>query len=254
MNGGLSILVGLLQRIGRNTFIFRIDDRTIRVRFATVEGFRTFYGLVEDGVVAAENLDATYLLAPDSADAIVDVGAHYGMYTVPFGLLNPELPLYAFEPDEHNRTVLTDHLARNELDAVVLEAVVSDHDGEISFYTRPDAGSQGHSTTSLGRGSRMVRRSATALSRFLETAAIRRPYLKIDAEGEEYRIARDLIEADLETFWALVEVHPDKLDVSTDAIRELFAERGFAFEEVTDDRADGPNDRPIYFVHEVSGD
>lgn len=246
---GLSLVVRFLGAVDRNYFTFEVGDERFRVFFSTPEGFRTFYGMIDGEIFATEHIPLEYLAAPDAADAIIDIGAHFGAYSVLLGLLNPGVPVYSFEPDAYNRQVLRENLRLNGIDATVVDKVVSDKSGSITFYRRPGQGSQGHSTqASTTEGVTEVEMDCVSLSDFCAQHGIERPYLKIDAEGEEYNIAKDLVSAPLEAFWALVEIHPSKLDVSPDEIRRVFEEAGYRYEFVAETEPDHHAPRPAYFV------
>jgi FkbM family methyltransferase len=168
-------------------------------------------------------------------DAFVDVGAHFGVYSIAMAALN-DAPTHIFEPNERNQVKIQRNLNANSLDATIHGEVVTDHDGTVTFYesfeipknANPNYGDTiGHSTASEFANSeshRAIEKNAISLATFLNEQGYSDPFLKIDPEGEELNIIQDLFDnTSLDTVRGLVELHPDKIDEGSafDVLRRL---------------------------------
>jgi len=133
--------------------------------------------------------------SPTPRPRILDCGANIGTAVLFFKALYPDADILAFEPDATTYARLIQTIEVNALQSVQAEcAAVSDKDGTITFYSSgSDSGSLISSVVpswggDLGHEVRAVRLAAR----------IREPidFLKLDVEGAEYDVVRDLIETD----------------------------------------------------------
>jgi FkbM family methyltransferase len=122
---------------------------------------------------------------------IVDCGSNIGMALLFFKALYPRAAITAFEPENATFQRLRGNVERNMLSEVTLiNAAVGEKTGRLVLYSGGDEGSL---TTSVdpswgGREAREVR--SVALSSLLEKPV---DFLKLDVEGVEYGVVRDLI-------------------------------------------------------------
>lgn len=130
---------------------------------------------------------------------ILDCGANVGMATLYFLWRYPRAEVHAFEPDAATFSLLQRNITVNGLNAArAHQAAVSDRDGQIAFYR--DDSDPGHPMMSTMPG-RMRGTDATvesvALSSFLERELPEREidFLKLDIEGAEDAVLRDLAES-----------------------------------------------------------
>lgn len=128
---------------------------------------------------AAQTRAFERLVSP--GDAVLDLGAHLGYYTLLASLLVGRAGrVFAFEPNPLNAWFLRRHAGLNACrNVVVEEAAVLDRCGEIGF--QPGSGSgTGHVSDS---GSVRVR--ALRLDDFVQRHDLRPSIIKIDVEGAE---------------------------------------------------------------------
>ena len=126
---------------------------------------------------------------------IVDCGANIGMAVLFFKTFRPDAEVIAFEPDPITFARLVRTVEVNGLRDVRLEnAAVGDTEGIVAFY-----GSQSNSggmiasvDPSWGGDARQEVRSVR-LSRWIQEPI---DFLKLDVEGAEYGVVRDLIDTD----------------------------------------------------------
>ena len=114
---------------------------------------------------------------------IIDAGAHIGIATLRFKQLYPDAQITCFEPDSASLTMLHRNIDINSLENVeVIQAALSDKDGEAGFHTdgadgsRVDPGASGKCRT-------------VRLSRFLNSPV---DMLKLNVEGAEFDVLNEL--------------------------------------------------------------
>jgi FkbM family methyltransferase len=123
---------------------------------------------------------------------IVDCGANIGMSVVFFKALYPEADIVAFEPDAGAFTLLRRAIDTNRLRRVSAEqAAVTETGGTVAFYTNSadPASIVGSIDPSWSGGTREDVRAVRLSERI--TAPV--DFLKLDIEGAEYGVIRDLV-------------------------------------------------------------
>ena len=126
-------------------------------------------------------------------DIIVDVGAHWGYFTLLAATLCTETGrVYAFEPHPKNFAMLTRNIAANHLSNVMtVQSAVSNCDGSTQMFEA--RGSMGHSVNPLpqewrvldGATPRAIPVSTVKLDNFFVNNLIQPRLIKIDIEGAE---------------------------------------------------------------------
>jgi FkbM family methyltransferase len=162
----------------------------------------------------------------EGATRIFDVGANAGAASLYFHALYPDATIYAFEPNPALFTKLAGNIDTTSA-IVALPYALSDHDGEVAFYTHP---------TSTLAGTTLIRKEATPITvpaRRLSTAARELcggevDIVKFDIEGGE----RDLFSSPEDRAVATLvigEVHLDLLGLSEESFANLFPEFSGSF-------------------------
>jgi FkbM family methyltransferase len=171
-------------------------------------------------------VNAEYAFDSDSPHPrIVDCGANLGLSVVFFKALYPHADVLAFEPDPVTYARLRRTVEANRLESVVTEeAAVTEHGGRVQLYR--DASDLGSIAASVdprwnGGAGREVR--SVRLSDHI-TGTV--DFLKIDIEGAEYGVVRNLVQTGAlrSVRAAAIEYHhvagmPDALQEMTDALR-----------------------------------
>ena len=176
-------------------------------------------------------VNAAYLFdSPNPRPRILDCGANIGMAVLFFKAFRPDAEVVAFEPNPMAFARLVRTIDVNRLRGVQAENVaVADKDGTIALYSSPsDPGSlTGSIDPAWGGGAgREVR--AVRLS-----ARIREPidFLKLDVEGAEYDVIRDLIDTDAIRWVREAAIEYHELDTKQDAVpRMMTALQAVGFE------------------------
>jgi FkbM family methyltransferase len=172
-------LVKLLRRrlCRENIFGFRVhffDYTTFRFLFSEVF-------LDED----------YYFHTTSTCPFVIDCGANIGMALLYFKLLHPQARVVAFEPDEPTFRALEQNVHENRLqDVTLVNAALSDKDGEIEFFSdpaKPGAVNMSTKPARMSTQSRMVK--AVRLSNYINEDF---DFLKIDVEGAEKAVLGEL--------------------------------------------------------------
>lgn len=225
-------------------FKFKYTKDTFDSIYDVKEGKRII-GLIEDEEITSENIPLSAIVANESVDAVFDIGAYFGIYSVLLQQQNPDADLYSFEPNEKNREVLSELLSKNNISARIFDAVVSDESGTTTFYTDPKGTSQSNSTTKTDYFSAIEKRTI-ALSDFFSENEIEKAFVKIDAEGEELAILRDIFASDIGYLEGVVELHPDKMPTTEDEFVSELSNQCEGYECLGDTSQEQNVTRPMY--------
>ncbi|MBK9286670.1 MAG: FkbM family methyltransferase [Flavobacteriales bacterium] len=126
---------------------------------------------------------------------IIDCGANIGFATLYFKRLFPRSTVHAFEANPNAFRLLEANVKGNALSNVHLNQVaLSDAEGELSFFISDDAGTLLGSVRSDRGGTSELKVKATRLSNLIASLD-RVDAVKIDVEGAEWHILKDLQES-----------------------------------------------------------
>lgn len=205
-----SIYYTVAKEVGRNYFEYDLAGQTHRFYY-TPQTAKIFDGLVEDGLIVRENVPAEIFDLDEPIDCIIDLGAHFGIYSLILGKLNPETELLPFEPDDFNRSVLNDVVALNNIDCRIDDRVVSNHTGIETFYTDRDHGSESHSVLA-SNDFIPIEKDCVSLPDIFHAINVDSAFVKMDVEGAEEAILYDVFPTSLDQLEGVVEIHPDKIE------------------------------------------
>lgn len=229
-----AIAFRLARARGRDRVTYDLGGREVTIRF--VNAYERDYftdAFTETGHVRREDVHWGLFELDPAYDAALDVGAHVGFYTLLLGKLNPDLPVYAFEPGAYNTRVLERTLAANGVEAEVVTGVVTDHDGTVAFHERDriDSGLTTATMFDWQTEATLTEKPAIRLSSFCADRGLDTVFVKIDAEGEEVGILRDLTgPGGPARVSGHVEVHDYKLEgLTREDVVALLEERGYDY-------------------------
>ncbi len=212
LNPILNQLIKIEIKFDNNHLLFDCSGKKIKIRYYDAYSFRTFHKVVENNNLGSRKVPVDIFHQPE-CDAILDIGAYHGEYSVLLGLLNPQAELYCFEPNQYNRKILYNNLSENNLDAIIRPDVVTNKTDNIRFYLEPQQVSESNSTCSPDSGIwKEEKRYSVSISQVIEQYDIDHPFLKIDAEGEGHNILSDLVKNTSPPITVYIELHPNKLD------------------------------------------
>ncbi|WP_165372228.1 FkbM family methyltransferase [Emticicia agri] len=122
---------------------------------------------------------------------IFDCGANIGMATIFFKWLYPEATIYAFEPQTKTFEFLQQNIKNNNLSNVFCyNLALSDEEGTITFYESDSQNLMGSILEDRVVGTK-IEVKTKKLSDFITQKA---DLIKIDVEGAEKLIVKDLVE------------------------------------------------------------
>ncbi|MFI5203018.1 MAG: FkbM family methyltransferase [Flavobacteriales bacterium] len=125
-------------------------------------------------------------------DVVLDVGAHIGVYTVPFSeLVGPAGKVYSFEPTPSTYKIFLKTIHLNGCSNVFpLNAAVAEKNGEIRFnLTNADGKvSNANSIVKLERTVASITVKMVSIDNFRKEHSIKVNVAKIDVEGAEYLV------------------------------------------------------------------
>jgi FkbM family methyltransferase len=232
---GINIYIEFLGIFGSSFYKYKYRNHIFFFDRTKSESFRFFRKKLTNGKTS-EGIPLT-LFENIDVDLMIDIGAHFGLYSVIMGVLNPNTKLHCFEPNEQNRQILRKNLQQNDVDSNTYSEVVSGENGSIPFFeSQSNSHSVSHGTSKPVEQSTETVKSSVKASEFINNHGVSSTFLKIDAEGEEYAILQDLFEnTNCEYIEGIVEVHPMKLgDRNTSDIICLFEEHCDSYEYISD--------------------
>jgi len=125
------------------------------------------------------------LASVEPGDTVLDLGAHYGTFTIPAAMLGAQV--VAVEGSPRNAAVLRSACARNRLDNVqIVEAVVDGGTAEVEFVDLGPYGTISTPTICSETGYPTIRRTTTVVDEMVPTTPI--TWAKIDIEGKEHAV------------------------------------------------------------------
>ena len=152
--------------------------------------------LRNDGDFAIANelfLDRQYRFCDEAIKkarhCVIDVGGHLGFFSIMASLLNPNIPIYTFEPHIGNYELLKTNLKNNRIKNVYpKQLAVSDQAGEAELLISKEDLSHSIVKTIEPTG-KIQKVQTTTLERIFQKNQIEHcDLLKLDCEGSEFKI------------------------------------------------------------------
>jgi FkbM family methyltransferase len=158
---------------------------------------------------------------------ILDCGAHIGMSILYFKTLYPQAKIIAFEPDEHNYNLLKDNTSNWNFENVVLvNKAIWVENGEVLFNEANDMSSNIVEKTSTVEG-KVKRIPSVRLKDYLIEKV---DFLKIDIEGAEYSVLKDIEDSLSNVELMFLEYHGNfEQNNELVEIFEILQKNGFSF-------------------------
>jgi FkbM family methyltransferase len=123
-------------------------------------------------------------------DIVLDIGAHIGLFTLYASQFCTKGLIYSFEPMKDNYELLLENIKSNNLEQVkIFNLAVSNSDDPIKLFINNDE--SGHSMFSQSSQNLMV--DSISLKKIFDDNKIEHcNFLKLDCEGAEYEIIKNL--------------------------------------------------------------
>ncbi len=158
---------------------------------------------------------------------ILDLGAHKGFFSLYAAVLNPDVKIFAFEPESANFAVLKEHLKINKIDNVVAKNLaVASEEGQRELFLSDD--SHNHSLLNIDNAKTSFVQATTLEKIFEKNNIAKCSLVKIDVEGAEFEILENLsaeVFQKVDNFY--VEYHKYTDDVQPEVLVKLFSKNGF---------------------------
>lgn len=144
-------------------------------------------------------------------DVVIDVGAHYGIYSVLMAARASKV--VAFEPDPYARAILTRNVRLNSKSRVVAieEFACSDQEGQAILFSRAGNANSSFARSAVEKQSLPLEKISVptiTLDRYLAKHSLSPQAVKIDAEGAEIRILKGASQLLASEAAVLCELHP----------------------------------------------
>lgn len=171
------------------------------------------YNILDDKIKNAKSL-------------IVDIGAHIGCFSVYAATLNSNAKILAFEPDEGNYKLLKENLHLNNVKNVQPKNVaVTAEEGTRTINISKD--SHNHSFYNAENKLSEKKVQTTTLRKILKNDA-HADLLKIDCEGAEFEILRNLSEEDFKKVRTIyIEFHEFDDSMNRLELKMILEKNGF---------------------------
>jgi len=123
-------------------------------------------------------------------EPIIDAGAQAGFFVLYCRALNPEVKIFALEPDEDNLELLNQHLEINNLKNVeVIPAALAGKSGLRDFHISTDSHNHSLFKVLVPKINKNFKIKAFSLDNLLKEKGIEKvALLKLDIEGAEYEV------------------------------------------------------------------
>lgn len=144
----------------------------------------------------------------------IDIGAHYGYYSLLIGTNNKKVKIHAFEPTPSTFAILQENITLNGIQEKISlhRFALSDKNTNVGMYLPNDLSSKSSLYKLLSdRGSVVYKTKAVTADSIFEDKSV--SFIKIDAEGHEISIIKGLKNTinNNHDISMLVEFHPDNL-------------------------------------------
>jgi FkbM family methyltransferase len=156
----------------------------------------------------------------------LDVGAHYGYYTVYVSKINANSRVYSFEPGVKHLEILRHNLEINDVEAKVYNVALSDETKEVLFHNR---------TMKVEDKLETERIKAITFDELNSQENISPEIVKIDVHGAEGKVLYGMKKALSDTIkYLFIEIHAAHLlvDYSHQQILDILIESGFKLFEL----------------------
>jgi FkbM family methyltransferase len=182
--------------------------------------------VIFDEIFVRHNYDLSKL--PFGPSAVIDCGAHIGMFSLLAAANFPQAKVYAFEPDPSNADMIRLQVQANALRVELFEAAVSTEAGEGSFILGNSH--SGRLSAIAGPNCRRIQVPLIDLPDFVARLKVARLLLKLDVEGAEEALVPILMPRLPNQCAVYFETHSG--EAGWKSIATQFSANGFVVEQI----------------------
>jgi len=165
----------------------QLHGRVLRLSGETWNGVAS--GVWWGGLAGFEPTETRLVAAVSPAyDVILDIGANIGWFSLVIASANPNVRVFAFEPNPDVAPLLEQNFKTNGVQGEILRQVISDRVGRVTFFQ--DRDDWASSLAERPGTSRALDVPSVTIDDFVSLNKIRPSFLKIDVEGAEEEVFR----------------------------------------------------------------
>jgi FkbM family methyltransferase len=168
------------RKINGREFRIQVRDEADRSVVAEIFKWREYHA-IEPIITTAKN-------------AIIDAGAHIGVFTLYCRAFNPTAKVYCLEPEPNNFRLLKENITLNKVKSIgIIAAALSDRTGKQKLLITPDSHNHQLSHDSLIDPQKTITVKTLNFSDLCSENKIKAvSLLKMDIEGEEFAVIDNL--------------------------------------------------------------
>ncbi|MFZ2199399.1 MAG: FkbM family methyltransferase [Microgenomates group bacterium] len=174
-----------------------------------------------------------YLELEKENPTIIDAGAHIGLTVLYFKMLFPKARIIAFEPIPANFELLQKNIEENQLENVeIYQAVIAPKSGILRIHEPIGESAWKSGAGIIPKGWRGIQTNKEIKVEAIGISEILREQIdlfKMDIEGMEYEVIRNMGDKMRMIKNLMIEVHPRK-DHRIDEIKKILSQNGYKFE------------------------
>ena len=154
----------------------------------------------------------------------VDVGAHYGFYSILVGKSNPAVNILAFEPIPENYQVLTKNLKLNDIAGDTYKVALSNKEGQNEFQVSAQSSQSGFIANPDEPVIKTINVNTVRLDQYKDSIKEGPILVKIDTEGHELSVLEGMTEIirEAEDIRLVIEFNPACLQANHIGPKEFF--------------------------------
>lgn len=164
---------------------------------------------------------------------ILDIGAHIGTYAIPMALKNKNLKIFSFEAEAESFELLKENIRLNGLEERIIPILGIVTDDTAASYKIVKADPQNSGANYIEQSTHGIFTTPIIkLSEWLKSRCLKEiDFIKIDAEGMEFRILNDLLFCIQKNhpilYVEMCEIHLNRFDNHLHQLESFLFENGY---------------------------